>query len=330
MLSPSLKALFLVWGTPIQGPRSRVLARALGMEPPIFLAPNRSRGALSAPYRYARRMAATLRLLASTRPRLVFVQSPPGFAVLTVDLYCRERGVRYIVDAHNDAFDLAIWTRPRFLYRYLARRALTTIVTNEYEANNIRGRGGRAFVLPDPPANYPVRDRSPLTGDFNIALVNTFAPDEPLAQVVQAAAALDRIHFYITGDTALAPRRLVSEAPSNVSFTGFLTETDYYALLASVDAVMCLSTGKHTWQGGAGEGLWLGKPLIVSDMPILRDYFDAGTVFVANMAEGIRQGVLELHADHSRYQREICELQARRRVTGQEQLRALVELIERA
>lgn len=330
MLKRQLESLFLVWGTPRQGPRSRVLTRALDMEPPVFLAPNRSRSALNAPYRYARQLAATVQLLARVRPRLVFVQSPPGFAVLAVYLYCRVCRAHYIVDAHNDTFDRAIWTRPRFLYRELARRALTTIVTNEHEAAEIRTRGGHAFIFPDPPTEYPVHRRFSLNGDFSIAVVNTFSPDEPFAQVTRAAAALDGIHLYITGDTKCAPHRLIGQAPANVTFTGFLCETDYYALLASVDVVMCLCTGQHTWQGGAGEGLWLGKPLIVSDMRILRDYFDAGTVFVANTPEGIRDGVLEMRSKHVRYQREICELRVRRRVTGQAQLGALVALIQGA
>ncbi len=330
MLNRSFDSVFIVWGTARQGPRSRVLARALGIEPPVFLAPNNARGVISAPYRYARQTIATFQLLARKRPRLFFVQSPPSLAVMATYLYCRATGTRYIVDAHNGAFELAIWRRPHALYRHLAKCALTTIVTNEYDAEEIRALGGHAFIFPDPPAEYPVRHRFPVSKDFNIAFVNTFSPDEPFAHVVHAAAALPQVHFYMTGDTAFAPAKLLQHAPANVSCTGFMPDSDYYALLASVDAVMCLSTGWHTWQGGAGEGLWLGKPLIVSDMPILRAYFDAGTVFVANAPDGIRDGVIEIRAHHARYQREICALQARRRETGQRQLRELVALIESA
>ncbi len=330
MLDPKYRGVFLVWGNERQGPRSRVLARELGLGQPVFVAAGTSRGAASAPLRYARQAIATRRYLANTRPGLVLVQSPPGFAALSVYLYALSSGTRYLVDAHNDAFEQPIWTRPQALYRALARNAVATIVTNHHEHDQIQALGGRAFILPDPPTQYPVRGRFPVQGDFSIAVVGSYSPDEPVAEILQAARETVDVQFFLTGDLKLAPAGMLENIPSNIHLTDYLDSVEYYTLLASVDAVMCLCTGEHTWQGGAGEGLWLGKPLIVSDMGILRDYFVGGTVFVANTADGIREGIVQMRAHHVRYRHEICALQEHKRVEGKARLRALQLLIDTA
>ena len=57
-------------------------------------------------------------LLFRRRPKIVFVQSPPSFAVLFVYLYCALTDSRFVVDAHSAAFLYAAWRRPEFLYRH--------------------------------------------------------------------------------------------------------------------------------------------------------------------------------------------------------------------
>ena len=62
------------------------------------------------------------------------------------------------MDAHSAAMLSRYWTRPRWIYRYLARSAAATIVTNEYFANTVRGYGGRALVIPDIPMSFAVME----------------------------------------------------------------------------------------------------------------------------------------------------------------------------
>ncbi len=120
----------------------------------------------------------TLALLFRRRPEIIFVQSPPSFAVFFVYLYCVLAGNgRFVVDAHSDAMQSPYWTRPRWLYRFLARQAVTTIVTNEHFQQQINNWGGHAFVLRDIPTTFPKAGSYPVNGKFSVTVVNTFAAD---------------------------------------------------------------------------------------------------------------------------------------------------------
>jgi len=321
------QALFLVWGPPSHGPRSQVFAKELNIEGPHFIYSTMKRGLLYAPFKYSYQAAQTLVVLFRRRPKLVFVQSPPSLAVLFVYIYCALTNSRYLIDAHSAAFLFPFWTRPQWLHRYLARQAVTTIVTNEYFQQMVNQGGGQAFILHDIPSTFPRADAYPLLGDFNVVVINSFAPDEPLSEVLEAAASLPEIHFYVTGRKQRANPELLTGIPANVHFTDFLPNPVYYALLASAQSILCLTTRNHTMQRGACEALWLGKPIVTSDWPLLREYFHQGTVHVANTSSAIRQGVQAIQAHYPRYLTEIQALQIARRQEWREKIEALTELI---
>lgn len=321
------QSLFLVWGPPSHGPRSQVFARELGIRELHFLHVTSQRGVWSALFKYPLLSIRTLSLLFRKRPRLVFVQNPPGLAVLFVFLYCLLTGSRYIVDAHSAALQLPVWTKPRWLWAGLARRALVTIVTNEHFAQTIRSWGARALVIRDIPTTFPEGGTYPLNGDFNVTVVNTFATDEPLEQVLEAARDLNDVHFYITGRVSRGDPRLLEDAPRNVTFTDFLSTEQYYALLRGGHAVMCLTTRDNTMQRGACEALSLGKPIITSQWPLLREYFHQGTIHVDNSSIGIRQGVREMFSRYEDYVTGIRALQILQQAEWKAKLEELIELI---
>lgn len=322
------QSLFLVWGPPSHGPRSRVFARELGIEELHYVFSVTSRGLLSAPLRYAYQAAHTLLLLFRKRPRLVFVQSPPSIAVLFVFLYCALSGGRYVIDAHSAAFLHPVWRFPAWLHAFLARRAITTIVTNEHFQQQISRRGGHALVVRDIPTSFG-GGRAPRDG-FNVVMVNTFSADEPLREVVEAAAGLPEVQFFVTGNKRRASRELLAAATANVQFTDFLPDDAYYALLSSCQAIICLTTRDHTMQRGACEALSIGTPIITSNWPILRRYFHKGAVHVDNSAKGIGQGVRQMQACHEQYQAEIVALQAEQQQEWQQNVAALAGLIEQS
>ncbi len=326
-LGTNVKPAFIVWGPPSHGPRSQVLARELGIQALHFVQAGRRRGVLSAPWRYINQAFETLRRLLHERPQVVFVQSPPSLAVLSVFLYCKMTGAKYLVDAHSTAMLMRIWTRPRWLHRMLLRGAITTMVTNEHFAGMIQAEGGHAFVLRDVPTQFGRPSGYPLQGTFKIVVINTFSDDEPLEAILASARDLPEIDFYVTGNRQHARADILAQAPGNVHFTGFLPDAAYYALLAAADGVMCLTTREHTMQRGACEALSLGKPIITSDTQLLRSYFDRGTVHVSNTRESIREGIATLRAGLERYQAEILDLQSERRREWQEKRQALVSLI---
>ena len=325
----SRDSLFLVWGPLSHGPRSRAFARELGIEV-RFVYSTRRRGLLSATYKYGHQALKTLWLLARRRPSVVFVQSPPSFAAMIVWLYCSLTNGHFVVDAHSAAMQSPYWTRPLWLYRHLARRAVTTIVTDEHYARTVRRWGGHALVVRDIPTSFPAGATYPVEGTFNVLVVNTFAPDEPLSEVMMAAQSLREVVLYVTGDASRMGRRLRPDSPTNIRFTGYLPDESYYALMAASDAVMCLTTRDHTMQRGACEALSLGKPIITSRWPLLEGYFSRGTVHVDNTANGIRDGVREMVRHHSRYKAEIEQLQIEQRHEWESVVTTLVSLLDRS
>lgn len=321
-------SLFMVWGPPSHGPRTRVFARALGIEP-VFVHGTKRRGLLIAPWKYAYQAVATVMLLLRRRPRVVFVQSPPSFAPVFVWLCTALTGGHFFIDAHSDAMDSRVWTRPAWLHRFVARRAVATVVTNEHHRDLIAAQGGRAVIIRDVPTTFELGGPPPLADGFRIMAVNTFAPDEPVGELVAAAAELPSVSFYVTGDPTRPGFVAPAEIPPNVHFTGFIPDDAYYGLMRASDAVLCLTTREHTMQRGACEALSMGVPIITSDTALLRTYFRRGTVHVRNDRDAIRRGVEAMAADHDRYAREIRELQATQHDEWETALSELIGLLRR-
>ena len=126
-----VKSAFLVWEAPRGAHRSEFLARHLGMDVRhVYVTKRKGRGI--APLKYIAHTLMTLAYLGRHRYRAVFVQNPPIFAVLTVYLFCLISGARYVIDSHTDALLAPFWRWSLPLHRFLSRRAMTTIVTNDY------------------------------------------------------------------------------------------------------------------------------------------------------------------------------------------------------
>jgi glycosyltransferase involved in cell wall biosynthesis len=324
----NLKSLFLVWGTPDQGPRSRVMADKLDIKA-YFVHTGLPRGALYVPIKYPIQGVKTLLLLLRERPRVIFVQSPPVLAEIFTYAYCTLTGGGYVIDAHSEALLSRGWTAPpAWVKRFLAKRAVTTIVTNEHLARMVEDMEGHATIIRDIPTTFDVQGRYPTSDKFNVALINTFAADEPLNQVLAAAVDLPDVNFYVTGKIGQRNSDFVAKAPPNIQFTDFLPDQAYYGLLSSAQAVMCLTKRNHTMQRGACEALSLGRPIITSDWPILRQYFRKGTVHVDNTVDGIRQGVLKMKQHYGSYEEGIRELQTDQQREWQEKVSTLASLIQ--
>jgi glycosyltransferase involved in cell wall biosynthesis len=168
----------------------------------------------------------------------------------------------------------------------------------------------------------------PVPAETNILVVNTFANDEPLDEVLSAAGKLNQAHFYITGKVSRAGNRLPENLPGNITFTDYLPDEDYYGLMNRCQAVMCLTTRDHTMQRGACEALSMGKPIITSNWPLLLDYFHKGTVHVDNTVAGIQQGVEAMLANIDHYRREIVKLQAAQQQEWRRKIKLLENLIK--
>jgi glycosyltransferase involved in cell wall biosynthesis len=328
MIVTTGKKIFISWAP--YSRRSQSLAAELDMDPYLIHYLKFQRP-IYAPFKYILQALHSLALLFKERPRIVFVQDPPMFASLVVYIYTvlTLGQARFIVDAHSGAL-LHPWWKPfRGLQKFIYRRALTVLTTNRALKELVRSWGVDSMALAGPPINIPPGEAMSLGEGFNLVLVNTFSPDEPLSVALEAVADKPDVHLYVTGDVGKASPSLLETAPANVTFTGFLSDDDYLKLLRGADAIMALTDQDFTLQLGGVEAVAVGKPIIMSDLSFLREYFNRGTIHVPNTPDGVCQGIIELRNDLGRLSKEIPAL---RRVHQEEwfaksqQLRELIAI----
>jgi glycosyltransferase involved in cell wall biosynthesis len=257
-----------------------------------------------APLKYILQTARTLQILFRERPEVVFVQNPPFVCGWVVAFYCRATGARFVFDHHSAAF-AHVWDWASPIQKRLARQATVNIVTNQHWADIVESWKARALIMGDPFLELPAGGKFPVAPGFTVAFVQTFALDEPLDAALEAAAQVTDVHIYITGDTRRKPAGFFEHQPANVTFTGFLPDPQYIGLLRAVDAIMVLTTRDYTLQLGGCEAVSVGKPLIVSDWPFLRQFFSRGAVYVSNCPAGIARGIHQMQHQQPELQREI-------------------------
>lgn len=244
-----------------------------------------------APIRYLVQAWQTWLILYRERPSVIFVQNPPIFAVLVVSIYARCYGARYIIDSHTGAFIGRKWGWSVGVHRLLSRRALITLVHNKSQEKIVKEWGCQYMALAFTPGNYPLGEKFSLSEGFNIAVIGSVIEDEPLDVVFDAARRLPDVTFYVTGNTKCINAQTLAKKPSNCYLTGYISYEKYVGLLRGVDFIMTLTDRDNTLLMGSFEAVSLEKPLIVSDWPVLRDYFPQGAIFVKNTVESICEGV---------------------------------------
>jgi glycosyltransferase involved in cell wall biosynthesis len=301
------KILFISWAPHCS--RSDNIARELGGVSRMVYAGWLGSTAWTVWLKYLIQFVETLRVLGRERPDAVFVMTPPVLAGIPVWLYCRWRNIPFVIDAHTAAFLHPRWRRLQSLQFELCRRAVTTTVTNEHLAGMIRAAGADAMIVRDVPVRFdrtaPHFDRA---GRFTVAVVCSFNYDEPIAEILTAAAALPDVAFLMTGDVRCLDPALAAALPPNVTPTGFLSAADYGGLLQSADVVLTLTTRDHTMLRGAYEAVYQGTPVIVSDWPVLRQAFARGAVHVDNSAAAISGAVRTIRENVARYRTEVERL----------------------
>jgi glycosyltransferase involved in cell wall biosynthesis len=323
----SFKLSFISWSAP--NTRSDSLAYHLGVECHSIHYFHSSRHRyLLAPVRYILATWNTWSILWKERPERVLVSTPPPFAALAAWLYCLLNGAKFVIDTHSAAFNLGRWKMFLWLTRFLARRAVVNIFHSEAAARLATGWGVRTIVLGDIPYHLETGQKFPIRAGFSLVFPCTFAEDEPVAAVVEAARQLPEVNFYITGDPSRASRELPSQVPQNVLLTGYLPRPDYIALLQACQGVLALTTRDLTVQNSAYEAVELGKPLITSDWPVLKATYPSGAIYADNTPAGLLQAVRQLQAEYPRYCLEIQRLRDKIHAEWNERFSAFLQRIE--
>jgi glycosyltransferase involved in cell wall biosynthesis len=273
MSRPSVS--FIAW-SPVAG-RSQEIARALGGEARCFYSRGRL-GKLSVLGRYARSTLATMSYLRQRRPRAVIVTNPPLIPGLLAWAYARGSGARVALDSHPGGFGLQGDRVSRLLqplHRWLARRAVATLVTDQRLAGRVADWGGHAEIVHEAPVEWAPDDSGPPPAHARprVLFVCVFQRDEPVADVLEAARRAPELDVHVTGDVEKCPAKLRSAAPANVQFTGFLSGADYERAVRDADVVLALTTEPSSVVRAGYEAVYAQRPLVVSDWPASREVF---------------------------------------------------------
>ena len=306
-----MKILFFVWAS--HSIRARSISKHLGAS--LFLL---STSRVKHPVLFIK----TLRILLKERPDIVFCQSPPISCAFVVTLYCyfcsQKSRPKVLIDLHSGAIERP-WSKS--ISKFVMQKANANIVTNiELQKLLITNYNIKPIILEDPVPDLAAelsRNRGyqvSSDGDevFKIAVISSFADDEPLEAVLKAAAELPDIKFFITGNTAKIYHGEICKKSPNIIFTGFVHYDDYVHLIQQVDAIMDLTTSDRTMVAGAYEAVALGQPLITSNWNPLRRYFNKGTIHVDNTQNDIKRAIRIAQKRKEELKKEMRELRSER------------------
>jgi hypothetical protein len=263
-------------------------------------------------FKYLVQSIQTFWVLFQRRPRTVLVMTPPVVACIPVWLYTRIMGAQYAIDAHSGAFLDRRWMPIMFLHKFFSRRALVTMVTEQFLVDIVEGWGANAMIVGDVPPCFAKPRPLQLAPGRNMTFVSTFTEDEPLDTFLGAARQNPDVHFYVTGRLRNAKPEVLKQAPDNVTFTDFLSDSEYAGLLTQSDAVICLTKEDHTMQRGAYEAVYMNKPVITSDFEILRQAFPIGAVHVKNTAAEISRGIAMMKENCEMYAQQVRQLRSKK------------------
>ena len=297
-----MKITVIVWARYHR--RSELLAQHLGANI-FYIAYGQKGRKLHTLVKYPVQAFKTWPILRRERPDVILVQNPPIFCALFVYLYSCLYSTQFVIDSHTGAFISPGWRRFLRLHRWLSRRALATIVHNVDQERIVNSWGCRYCVIGFTPGDYSQYEPFPLDGKFNVAVITDFGIDDPIAEIFSAAALVPEVSFYVTGDYRRVPDSLLIRKPENCRLTGYLSYSQYLGLLRSADVVMDVVNRNHTLLMGGFEAVSLGKPLITTDWPLLRDYFSLGTIYVRNTQDEICEAVRRAKRDQPRLQLEM-------------------------
>jgi glycosyltransferase involved in cell wall biosynthesis len=265
---------------------------------------------------------------------VVWVQSPPAFVLHIVIAYKAlfARRVRVVADLHNAALRLPWSAFP--LNRFMLKRTDVVLVHNQHVVDAALRLGvpaSRLRVLRDRVPTFAAPPISPDRAHARAIVVMpcSFHADEPVVEVLRAAASCPTVSFVITGNLRRAHSvGLLENAPPNVSFPGFLATDEFDKLLLRASAVLCLTTEDGVQLSSAAEALAAGKPMIMSDTRLLRELFQPAGIFVDNTAASIAaacRDAIDHYAEHATASERLREKMAAQWPTEAAVVRGLIE-----
>src|SRR5438874_5148633 len=204
----STKSVYIVWSN--HSPRAETLSAEIGLDMRVsFQYEERLKARWLLPLRYLAQGWKTWRTLELQRPEVVLVQSPPIFAPLVVAMWCHLRGkaepselrALYALDCHTSTWYHRKWRWTKPFLHLLSQRATVTLCHDEGALGILRMWRVRGFFLSDGIPNLsPPSGTVGSEGEERVGVIGSLDPDEPVAEVLDAARLLPQVTFYLAGD----------------------------------------------------------------------------------------------------------------------------------
>lgn len=319
-----------IWITWEDHRRSRELAKAFGADYICLTHPGQRL------VRYTILTFKTIFTLLKRKPEIVFCQNP---SIILNSLLCFIKPFfkyKVISDRHsNFKFSTAgskelKWRVFHWLSNYTIRSSEITIVTNDYLRDYVIRNGGQGFVLPDKLPTFDSFTEVALKGKKNLVFITTFSPDEPITEVIEAMRSMDKdTHLYITGNYKKYQKaeQMLSTLPSNVTLTGFLSESEYLNLISSADILIVITTEEYTLTCGAYEAVSIGKPMIVGNTSTIRSYFSGGAVYSTYSPSALKESMEIALRENMSLKLQIADLKIRLESDWEEKFEKLISTI---
>lgn len=302
----SRDALFIAW-TGFQR-RQISMAPHCGFETVFFAVP-RHTSRLAKLLLYLRHGMETWKLLRARGPAVVWVQLPqvPLLWVALAYRLLSKHTVRVVADCHNAQLRPP-WSNFPFA-RWALRRADVVLVHNDamHSAALELGWSPQSLrVLEDVPPQGMSGPPSGLArrviplGKPWVVFPGSFAADEPVREVLEAARLAPELGFILTGAVQTARRNghPVDNLPSNVVLPGFMPTDVFEDLLRDADVILGLTRFEGIQLSVCNEALGFARPLVTANTAVLRTLFGQAAVLVdandpASIAQGCRQAFAE-------------------------------------
>jgi glycosyltransferase involved in cell wall biosynthesis len=126
-----------------------------------------------------------------------------------------------------------------------------------------------------------------------VVVAGSLDSNEPIGTVLDAARLIPHVEIRCTGDLNRVPAAMVSSAPPNVRFTGWLDYGRFLGELQRADVVAAFSDDPEIMNRAAFEAVGLGCALVLSDLPKLRGRFGQAARFTANTPGAMAQALLD-------------------------------------
>jgi glycosyltransferase involved in cell wall biosynthesis len=245
--------------------------------------------------RYTALSLKTIQILFHKKYAYIFAQNPSVVLCLLIIFLktCLNKS-KVIIDSHTPYLKLGGIKKIVFnlITKIVYRGADLVIVTNrdlksQYEQLYSKTK---FYVLPDKIPEFGDFKPFKFENKINILLICTYAEDEPYVEAFKAMKGLNAT-LYVTGNKRKVSPEALNLKPENVILTDYLSESEYISIINSVDIVMDLTEIENCMVCGAYEALAAGKPIILSNKKVLREYFNEGVIHTRNDAENIAKSI---------------------------------------